>query len=477
MFFQKTIREKTALWQVLVATALLFNLSSCTPPVPPPTSDPTLPVQITMEPQSTEYYVDGAAGSDSNPGSRSQPWKTIQKAADHAIAGDTITVQAGNYDERVQISTSGSASSPITFQANGQVAMHGFTIKADYISVRGFEITDTPDSDEDGVGIFVQGSYCDLENNYIYFATQGGIDLSAKPGNYAQTAHCTVKDNRLDHNSQYGINLEGQDHLVEGNEIWRTIQYHPAWVNPPSWVDADGIRFFGSGHTIQRNYIHDINYSDPENVNPHIDCFQTFKDSNHEAASNTTLEQNQCDNAAQARSVDEGGTGFTIDHAGPGILVRNNVIKAFADVFISNSDDVSILNNTIVSDTTLNTQYYPVGAEVDNSTNIVIENNIFFDQPGQVIYVKNSGVVGETNIVYRDDGIPPVTSKTYNPINDLWNVNPLFVNPAANDYHLQSQSPAIDAGLELKNVPNDYEGHPRPAGQGLDIGAYEFSGN
>ena len=352
----------------------------------------------------------------------------------------------------------------------------GFTVKADFITIRNFQITDTPNDDIDGIGIFVRGSGCNLENNFIYFATRGGIDLSAIPGNYAQTRDCIVKNNRLYHNSQYGINIEGQDQLIVGNEVWRTIQFHPAWTNPPTWVDADGVHFFGSGNIIRDNYIHDINYSDPENVNPHIDCFQTWQDANHEAASNTVLEQNRCENAAQAHSVDEGGSGFTIANAGPGLVIRNNIIKAFADIFISRSDGISILNNTLLSDTTLDTQYYPVGAEVDTSSNITMENNIFFNQPGQIIYVKNSTIVSGKNIMYRDDGIPLVTTNTYNPINDLWGIDPLFINPALNDFHLQNQSPAIDAGLETENVPNDYEGNPRPIGKGFDIGAYEFTG-
>ncbi len=478
MCIENTPLSKTIfLMKLLLTSAFLFSLTSCKPAPPSSISDPTLPVQLPTTSISTMYYVDGGLGSDSNPGSSSRPWKTIQKASENAKAGNTITVRAGNYDERVRVDKSGSASSPITFQAEGQVTLHGFTIHADYISIRNFEITDTPDNDEDGVGIFVQGSYCDLENNYIYFATRGGINLAAEPGNYAETSHCTVRNNRLDHNSQYGLNIEGRDHLVVGNEIWRTIQYHPAWANPPSWVDADGIRFFGSGHILQRNYIHDINYSEPENVNPHIDCFQTWHDTNHEAASNVIIEQNRCDNAYQPHATEQGGTGLTIENAGTGIVIRNNLIKSYVDLYLYGSSGVSILNNTLLSDVTLDPQYYPGGVEVDGSSkNIVVENNVFFDQPGHIIYVKSSDVLGESNLVYRDDGQPLYTTDTYNHLNDLWGVNPLFVNAAAGDYHLQPASPAIDTGLKLGDVPNDYDGNVRPSGAGYDIGAFEFIG-
>ena len=51
------------------------------------------------------------------------------------------------------------------------------------------------------------------------------------------------------------------------------------------------------------------------------------------------------------------------------------------------------------------------------------------------------------------------------------NVNPLFVNEAANDYHLAANSPAID--LVDAGPPDDFEGDARPQGARFDIGADE----
>src|SRR5688572_18019982 len=61
------------------------------------------------------YYV-APGGSDSNPGTVVESWKTIQKGAHTAAAGDTVVVQPGIYDERVTILRPG-----ITFRANGDV--------------------------------------------------------------------------------------------------------------------------------------------------------------------------------------------------------------------------------------------------------------------------------------------------------------------------------------------------------------------
>lgn len=51
--------------------------------------------------------------------------------------------------------------------------------------------------------------------------------------------------------------------------------------------------------------------------------------------------------------------------------------------------------------------------------------------------------------------------------------DPLFVDPAAGDYHLAAGSPAVDAGTNV-GVTTDLDGVARPQGAGFDIGAYEY---
>ena len=53
-------------------------------------------------------------GSDTNPGTITLPWRTMQHAANVVGAGAVVYVRAGVYNEQVRINVSGTAAAPIT---------------------------------------------------------------------------------------------------------------------------------------------------------------------------------------------------------------------------------------------------------------------------------------------------------------------------------------------------------------------------
>lgn len=72
------------------------------------------------------------------------------------------------------------------------------------------------------------------------------------------------------------------------------------------------------------------------------------------------------------------------------------------------------------------------------------------------------------NWTYSDIG-PDTVSGTGNV-----NADPLFVNPAQNNFHLQPTSPAKDKADPNATVHVDIDGDPRPQGSGYDMGADEI---
>ena len=82
----------------------------------------TLPCLLALTPSAawgTTYFVDAnnPNARDTNPGTESQPFKTIGKATPLLQAGDTLLIRAGVYRESVTLSKSGTASNPITIMA------------------------------------------------------------------------------------------------------------------------------------------------------------------------------------------------------------------------------------------------------------------------------------------------------------------------------------------------------------------------
>lgn len=432
------------------------------------------------------YYV-SPSGLDTNNGSQSSPWKTVQKAADMVSAGDIVNVLDGDYSEKITINRSGSIDMPIIFQAQGSVKTKGFSVggvnPADYITIKNFRIENSI-----GKGIEVFGKGCVIENNYIYYSSDGGILLRTSSGDLMRTADCVVKNNRLERNAQFGIDVRGRNHLIEGNEIWDTIQHHPNRVPSPTWADADGIHFHGSGHTFKNNYIHDIKYDGVSVINAHIDCFQTFDSLPYqEKATNIIFEKNRCI-LPYYKEASAATNGFML-RAASYLTIRNNIIYTYSGLNTGGGGNnyLTILNNTwigIVTPTFLSKCHvgldcWPTGITFENSSNNIVKNNIFYNKLYKAIELKgtSANLEEDYNLVYQSDGaVPNGRLNLPNSQHDLWGIDPYFINTAIDDYHLKNNSFAINSGLNLENVKDDYEGNSRPQGLGYDIGAYEYNG-
>src|SRR6266566_1869845 len=405
------------------------------------------------------FYVSASSGNDSNDGSASSPWRTLEKAARTLRAGTTVIVMPGTYNERVKVLRSGSSGSPIVFRAQtggARPILRGFTIVAEHIRVEGFEITHLdsvfPNSDDDddiaGAGVYLEGSAIEVANNYIHDTARQGVILLG--------SNNTVRSNTIKAVAHAGIWVHGQNQLVENNDISGIIEHSAKWAKVPSWIDADGVVIEGAGHVIRGNRIHDIFGDDPRNADPHSDCFQIT------SGENVTIEQNECSIPPSKKRCYQGAM---VSGAVRNLTFMNNVVhdmcRGFNIVGSIPITGVSVVNNTFV-----NLQDAAVELAGDVRGPIVL-NNIFanISHPyllaGPTVQPGNIG----NNLAYRTGGRPFP--------NDLWNVDPKFVNAEAGDFHLRSTSPAIDHGIKLPSVLKDKDGASRPQGRATDIGAFE----
>jgi hypothetical protein len=74
-----------------------------------------LPVATTRPlEKGTTYFVDAGKGDDANDGSQAKPWKTVQHGVKRLTPGSTLYLRGGIYYEKVFLTRSGTAETPIT---------------------------------------------------------------------------------------------------------------------------------------------------------------------------------------------------------------------------------------------------------------------------------------------------------------------------------------------------------------------------
>src|SRR5438128_127877 len=200
----------------------------------------------------TFYFVNQAAltASDSGPGTADQPFRTIGAANARAVAGDTVTVSAGTYKERIAVKNSGIAGSPIVFTAAPKERVvisslsNAFSITGkSYITIRGFLTRDTTSH-----AIAIGGSSnITIEANDIARAGKRLSGLTANGIWISGTTSSTILNNRSHDNSDSGI-------FVHTGSTGIKIIGNRAYDNARGFTrGASGIDIRSGTNTISRN--------------------------------------------------------------------------------------------------------------------------------------------------------------------------------------------------------------------------------
>ena len=165
----------------------------------------------------TQYYVDSAAGSDSNNGtSSSSPWKSLSAVANRTFsAGDTINFKAGSsFSGGLTFKSSGTASAPIILQPYGSGARPVFSasgagsnairLDANYVTAKGFLLKDA----ENGVRVSDSFHHNTIEDNEIAGTGLGLLlygDYNRVIGNYIHDLKM-VRNTSSSSTDDYGAN-------------------------------------------------------------------------------------------------------------------------------------------------------------------------------------------------------------------------------------------------------------------------------
>lgn len=385
---------------------------------------------------SATYYV-STTGSDLNPGTLIQPWRTVQKAASTVVAGDTAYVRRGTYNEyMIRFAHSGSNGSPITIKGYpGETAVidGGFTSAAgrrpvfdidfvDYITLEGLTIR--------------RG---DIANIFVaYNGTATGITIK----------DCELQDFVANDNSGYIYLDSGADKIT----IERNLMYGIQGSNG----NAAGIIIFNVGDLYIRNN------------NIHSSGAGIYYKHSLNNESTTIIENNLLYDFAR----------WGIRASKKDTIIRNNIIKNASGLAIHLfeesatcerlvSTDNQIIHNTIADVAT--------GIVLDRSAscpgavNTTVRDNIIYNCTGTELrclavypYYSGSDTSNTTlqNNVFKSNFSAPIrvrgnfyTTSTV-PLTGANNQQtlPLFRNYSKPDFTLQPGSPGWKAATDVTDV-------------------------
>jgi hypothetical protein len=364
-------------------------------------------------PAQTTRYV-SPSGSDANAGTATAPYQTIGKAASVVNPGDTVIVTDGVYHEALNLTRGGNANAYVTFMSQTK-----------------------------------WGAVLDGSNNTLAEA----VRFTAS---YIRFQGFEVRN--------YGANSGGGE----------------AFSNYPGGQFLD----------IVQNYIHDIGRicTDTDNgmAGVFIEAPNVIVEQNYISdIGRYALGENGC--ATNTEFYKNHDHGVYVDSNSNNVTIKNNIFYRIergwgVQVYPSGVSSLAILNNTFVWPNPYNIGHIILAAS-GPLTNLRIENNISYSPTTDFILVyTSSGFSGTVaNNMIFNGAVSSATPSGLTFTGNIPNTDPLLVNPgnatpdnsSTLNANLTSGSPAIDAGLTIADVTNDYAGTVRPQGSAYDIGALE----
>ena len=388
------------------------------------------------------HYVDNAGGDDSNDGlSWATAKKTIQASIYSAVDGDDVLVKYGSYN----------ITSPIDFSgANIRLASDDGTHNSYENATKDATQCTIDASGNCGVFYFHNGETSD--------AVVAGFTIKNGSGEFGGGIEClssspTISNNIISTNSSDyggGIYCQESSPVIEYN----TISGNTATNN------GGGINCYQADATIVNNTI--SNNTATTYNGGGIYC----SDSSVVIKANI-ISNNETTNSSGGGIYCSGAPVSIINN----LIFKNSATNLYGGGICStdNAGTLTLTNNTIADNTA---SYSDATGIITFDTPINMVNTILWNNR---IYCADATI----DISYSDIEGGQGAISTQGTATVIWgdgNIvdNPLFVDAASDDFHLQADSPCVDAGTSQDAPSDDLDGNPRPLGSGVEIGAYEY---
>ncbi|MFN6485188.1 MULTISPECIES: right-handed parallel beta-helix repeat-containing protein [unclassified Nostoc] len=405
----------------------------------------------------TTYYVSGT-GDDKKSGlSTSSAFRTLQRAANLTLPGDTVLVMNGVYKNIpggagavLSIKRSGNANAWIKYKAypghfpkiqhntwNGIVLSNGVS----YIEINGLEVI--------GNNANITLAYA-LSQKYNRSNPLTSGNCITIDGSSSRVHHINILNSKVHDCGGAGIGVMAADYLkLDNNTVYNNAWYTVYGTSGISILNSwnfdgnQGYKIFLTNNKLYNNRMY-VPWIDAGRIS---DGNGMIVDSSRNGPSSKLK-----------LSPYKGRT-----------LIANNISykNGGSGLHVFNSDHVDIINNTVYANTQ-SPELKKSQSLASFSSDIKIINNIIQADPGQSVNrnYANTNMTYDHNL-YNKSAVVGVIGP-----HDLFG-DAQFVNPSIGDFRLKSTSPAIDRGYKWTDLKTDYAGNRRPAGSGYDIGAYE----
>jgi len=437
---------------------------------------------IVLSGYSKAYYV-SKSGTDNSTGTAANAWLTLQKAASTMVAGDTLLVKTGNYQETVTIKKSGESGKYITFKPDTAAVctVKNFIVSGSYIRVEGFHFFGQKNAYQAMINL--SGDSCIIENNYFEHDTTArnvfGIrfDQFDPPDSKGSSEYCIIRGNTFKHFMYLPLNVFGVGHLIENNKLI-TI-----------WHDC--MRVWGHDHVIRKNLFEDVGDKSKYDFE-HEDIIQVFGRQGFNSY-NIVFEQNMI------RDCKDAQIGLLSSEGAPkieGWTFKNNIFCNVGRMMSICMERVRFYNNVFYKCTQNTGHPLNFANAMDGAHGVAnyceLKNNIFYHcgkdpaSSQQGWYAFDTGLVGnisDYNFISGKarKGSDPNGNLRFNFLEKNGNndgSDPLFVDPENYNFKLKKNSPAIAKGENLLAsglIDNDFDGKLRQVNKNWDIGAYVYS--
>lgn len=478
------------------------------------------------DPQGRTFTV-AVDGDDGNAGTLAQPWRTIQKAANTAAAGDTVEVRGGVYTESVRVTVSGSAEGgDITFRSYaGETAVvdgSGLSVQAEpngliyiedqhHVIIDGFEIrnyrTSTPGLLPTGIHVRGSAHHIQLKHNRIHLIENMApvdSDLLGADAHgiavYGTSVDASVHDVLIEGNLLYDLKLGSSEALVvNGNVDGFTIRDNV--IHDCDNIGIDLIGFEGTvadasvdqarNGVVIGNTVYDVSSSGNPAYGGDFSAGGIYVDGGRAI----TIERNRvyrCDIGVEIASEHAGRA--TRDVTVRSNFLYHNRLSGIAmggyDSERGSTENCVVVNNTLYHNDSLKDGNGELLVQFDTRNNTIRNNILFANDQGLLIgnaFSENTGNDVEGNVYFASGGSGGEwmwTGTLYEGLSAYQAgsgkdaqavfVDPDLVDEAAPDLHLKSTSPAIDFGMVVASVGDfDFDGDVRVQGSGIDAGADE----